>query len=76
MTVVIEFGKVLKDKRQRAGLSQEKLALMCSLDRTYIGLLERGQRQPTISTIFVICQNLNIYPSQMIKEIEERMNEI
>lgn len=76
MTVVIEFGKVLRDKRKSAGLSQEKLALMCGLDRTYVGLLERGQRQPTISTIFVICQNLNIYPSQMIKEIEERMSEI
>ena len=71
MTVVVAFGKVLREKRKCAGLSQEKLAFMCGLDRTYIGLLERGQRQPSISTIFVICEKLNICPSQMVKEVEE-----
>lgn len=71
MTIVEAFGKILRNKRKSAGLSQERLAFMCGLDRTYIGLLERGQRQPSLTTIFVISEKLNIYPSQMIAELEE-----
>lgn len=53
-----------------AGLSQEKLALECGLDRTYISLLERGLRQPTLSTVFVVAQVLNVQPSVVVREIE------
>lgn len=74
MTVIIAFGKILREKRKQVGLSQEKLALLCGLDRTYIGLLERAERQPSISTIFVICEKLNISPSQLIREVEEMIN--
>ena len=42
------FGKVLKDLRLDAGYSQEKLALDCGLDRTFVSMLERGKRQPSI----------------------------
>ena len=51
--MVIEiFGKVLREMRDENQISQEKLAEYCDLDRTYISLLERGLRQPTITTIF------------------------
>tara|TARA_R110002074_G_C12468159_1_gene659995 strand:+ start:1155 stop:1391 length:237 start_codon:yes stop_codon:yes gene_type:complete len=64
------FGKVLRERRMAAGLSQEKLALECGLDRTYISLLERGLRQPTLSTVFVVAQVLNVQPSVVVREIE------
>ena len=69
--MVIEvFGKVLRELRESNQLSQEKLAEYCELDRTYISLLERGLRQPTITTIFKLAKALNIPPSQLIEKVE------
>ncbi|PGM61415.1 transcriptional regulator [Bacillus cereus] len=74
MEIPKAFGEVLRKHRKKANFSQEQLALQCNLDRTYIGLLERAQRQPSISTIFVICEILNIAPHELIKEMEELIN--
>jgi transcriptional regulator with XRE-family HTH domain len=72
--MVIEvFGKVLRKLREEKQLSQEKLAEYCELDRTYISLLERGLRQPTITTIFKLAKALNITPSQLIGKIEDAL---
>ena len=68
--IEIIFGKVLKEIRTEKGLSQDKLAENCNLDRTYISLLERGLRQPTITTIFKLSQVLKISPSDFIKLVE------
>ncbi len=73
--MVIEvFGKVLRTLREGQNLSQEKLAEYCDLDRTYISLLERGLRQPTISTIFKIADALDISPSELVKKVEMKLN--
>ncbi|MGH8179229.1 MAG: helix-turn-helix domain-containing protein [Steroidobacter sp.] len=52
--------------RERAGLSQENLADAAELDRTFIGLLERGQRQPTLETLFRIANALKVAPQTLI----------
>lgn len=46
----------------------------CGLDRTYISLLERGQRQPSLKSLFAICAALKISPSEMLSIVEERMS--
>ncbi|MCP5244812.1 MAG: helix-turn-helix transcriptional regulator, partial [Burkholderiales bacterium] len=61
-----QFGKVLRELRNRAGLSQEQLGLECNLDRTFISLLERGLRQPTLTTLFVLAQKLNVSPAEIV----------
>ena len=72
--MVIEvFGKVLRELREARSLSQEKLAEYCDLDRTYISLLERGLRQPTITTIFKIAKALDISPSVFIEMVEVKV---
>lgn len=68
------FGCVLAEQRKKTKLSQEDLALECGLDRTYISLLERGQRQPSLKSLFAICAALKISPSEMLSIIEERMS--
>lgn len=70
--VVEIFGKVLREMREANKVSQEKLAEYCDLDRTYISLLERGKRQPTITTIFKLAKALNTTPSLMIQKVEEK----
>lgn len=72
MIVEKQFGIVLRKYREMIGISQEDLALRCDLDRTYISLLERGKRNPTIKVVFSIAAGLNVKPSQLIKEIEDK----
>ncbi len=72
--VVEIFGKVLRELRDENHISQEKLAEYCDLDRTYISLLERGLRQPTITTIFKLAKALNTTPSAFIFKVESELN--
>ena len=74
MTLAKAFGQVLRETRKERGLSQESLALTCGLDRTFISLLERGLRQPTLSSIFALADALGTTPSMMLKSIEEVVN--
>jgi transcriptional regulator with XRE-family HTH domain len=64
------FGKVLKALRQERRISQEKLAEYTDLDRTYISLLERSLRQPTLPTIFKIASALKITASELVRQVE------
>lgn len=69
------FGEILRQLRVEQNLSQEKLAELSHLDRTYISLLERGLRTPTISTLFSISNALDNSPARIIKLVEENINE-
>jgi len=69
------FAVVLRELRKEAKLSQEQLALTADLDRTYISLLERGQRQPSIKTLFALAGVLQIPPHQLIARVETCMAE-
>jgi transcriptional regulator with XRE-family HTH domain len=64
------FGKVLKEAREAAGLTQEKLAFRAGLDRTYISLMERGLRSPTLDVLLRLCEALGILPSELMKQLE------
>ncbi len=66
-----DFGKVLQEIRKERKISQEKLAELCELDRTYISLLERNLRQPTLSTFFKIAKALQISSKEFIEKIEK-----
>ena len=72
MSIALLFGRILQEKRQEKGLSQEQLAQICGLDRTYISLLERGLRQPTLNSLFNISKGLEISPCFFIKLLEEQ----
>jgi transcriptional regulator with XRE-family HTH domain len=52
------------------GLSQEKLAFATGLDRTYISLLERGLRTPSLYTLMLISKHLDISVSSMVADVE------
>lgn len=72
--VISVFGKVLRKLREGKKLSQEKLAEYCDLDRTYISMLERGLRQPTITTLFKIADALDISPSELVRKVEKEID--
>jgi len=66
----VAFGEVLRAKRKEAGLSQEKLALDVGLERTFISMLERGQRQPTLTTLLKIAPALRCSAADLVREVE------
>lgn len=69
------FGQILRKHRTRSSLSQEKLSQECGLDRSYISLLERGLRQPSLTTILLLSKTLNISAESLIHDVEELLNE-
>ena len=58
--IKVAFGKRLRALRAAKGLSQEKLALTCDLDRTYIGGIERGERNVSLVNIQKIASALGV----------------
>lgn len=69
------FGQVLRQKRKSAGLSQEKFAEICSLERTFISFLERGERRPSLNMTFVIATALGMKASDLVAEVEKQISE-
>ncbi|MBZ5637417.1 MAG: helix-turn-helix domain-containing protein [Acidobacteriia bacterium] len=60
------FGKRVRRLRKELGLSQEQFADRVGIHRTYIGGIERGERNPTLSTIYRIAQGLKIEASRLL----------
>jgi len=65
------FGVVLRRLRYAAGLSQEQLGLESGVQRNFISLIETGQNQPTIGTIFRLATALGVKPSKMVADAEK-----
>lgn len=75
MELAQAFGLVLKQKRKTAGLSQEKLAEICSLERTYISFLERGERKPSLNITFKIAEAFDLKASKLVAEVENILDQ-
>lgn len=69
------FGKALRYFRMSSKISQERLAQESGLDRSYISLLERGIRQPSLTTILKIAQALDLPPRELVAKVEEKLFE-
>lgn len=68
---LIFLGKKLRELREGKGLSQEDLAFQAGLDRTYIGGVERGERNFTILSALKISGSLGVSLSQVLKGVED-----
>ena len=54
------FGDRVREQRRRVGWSQERLAHECGLDRSYVGGVERGERNVSLINIERIARSLNV----------------
>ena len=61
-----EFGRKVRKLREEQGYSQEGFASEVGIHRTYIGGIERGERNPTLTMIARIAKALNVKPSDLI----------
>ena len=63
----------LRKARNAVGVSQEKLALQVGLDHTYISMLERGLRQPSLTTIFKLSSALGLSSVEFISRVQDQL---
>ena len=61
------IGAKLRAAREKLGLSQEDVAERAGVDRTYISILERGLKSPTLETMEKICAALGTLPERVIE---------
>jgi transcriptional regulator with XRE-family HTH domain len=64
----VAFGTVARRFREAAGLSQEELAAKAGIHRTYIGGIERGERNPTLLMIHRLAKALGARPGQLLEQ--------
>ncbi len=64
--ILKKFGDKLQRVRKSKGISQEELAAMLSMHRTYIGMVERGERNPTIRTFYRVTKALKVKSSELL----------
>ncbi|GAA1543346.1 helix-turn-helix domain-containing protein [Nocardioides humi] len=60
-----DFGARVRALRKPLGLSQEQLGQVAGLDRTYIGSVERGERNISLDNIWVLADALGVHPSEL-----------
>jgi len=63
----IAFGRAL---RREQGVSQDELGALSGYHRTYIGQLERGEKSPSLRTVFNLAGTLGVAPSKIIRDTE------
>jgi transcriptional regulator with XRE-family HTH domain len=67
-----QFGAAVRDRRMAAGLSQEKLAETAGLHPTYVSMVERGVRNPTLDVAARIAKALEVSLPRLIEQAQNR----
>jgi len=60
----------LRRLRERAKLTQEQLSFRAGLSRQYISLLELNQKSPTLNTLFLICDALDVSAANVVRRVD------
>jgi transcriptional regulator with XRE-family HTH domain len=71
--VLVAFGRAVRRFRADAGVSQERLAELAELHRTYIGGIERGERNVSLVNIWKVAQALRVRFSDLSRETERQL---
>ena len=64
--LTIQFGQLVRIYRKERNMSQEQLALLCNMDRSYLGRIERGEVNPTLEKIYELATALEIMPKELL----------
>lgn len=65
------FGRVLRMLREEAGVSQEQLGAKSGLHRNYVGMIERGERTPSLAAVEALSRALGMRPHEIVRAAEE-----
>jgi XRE family transcriptional regulator, regulator of sulfur utilization len=68
------FGQAIRELREERGISQEAFALKSSIDRSHYGGMERGERNPSLTSIIKIANALDVPPSAIHTRAEQLLS--
>ncbi len=71
LPILQDFGAMVRAYRMERGLSQETFADACEIDRSYMGGVERGERNLALVNIVRIVQALNMEPSEFFRGLDK-----
>jgi transcriptional regulator with XRE-family HTH domain len=74
--VLIAFGEAVRHYRKAKGLSQEAFADLCGIDRSYMGGVERGERNIALVNVEKIIMALGMQPSEFFQALNRLQNSI
>jgi transcriptional regulator with XRE-family HTH domain len=66
------LGQLIREERESRQLSQEGLAALSGLSRTYIGEIERGRAALSFASLVAIASGFGMQPSELVREYEKR----
>ncbi len=64
----IQFGLNVRDKRKQLGITQDELAHLADMDRSYVGRIERGEANITLDILYKIASCLNCSPLSLLPD--------
>ena len=67
-------GKAIAHFRQKKGLSQEVLSGLADIGRSHLSAIERGERKPTLETLYRLCSAMDIQMSTVILYLEDTLD--
>lgn len=67
--ILIDFGNKVRERRKKLGLSQEALADIAGVHRTYIGMIERAEKNITLENIGKLAKALKVEISEILKKV-------
>jgi transcriptional regulator with XRE-family HTH domain len=73
LTLEESIGAVLRECREKRGLTQEALAFRAGLHRTYISMLERGQKSPTVDVLARLALAMETRVSDILRQAEKAL---
>ena len=71
LPVLVAFGQMVRGLRKSQGFSQESFAYYCGLDRSYMGGVERGERNITLANMEIIITALRLKPSEFFATLDD-----
>ncbi len=71
----VAVGRAISYFRSKSGLSQEVLSGLANIGRSHLSAIERGERCPTLETLYRICSALDIKMSVVVQKIEEEIEQ-
>lgn len=70
----IYVGRAIAKARQNKGVTQEVLSGLADIGRTHLSAIERGERKPTIETLWRIAFALDMRPYELVRKIEAEVD--
>ena len=71
----IAVGEIIAEFRKKKGISQEVISGLADIGRTHLSAIERGERKPTLETLYRIANALNVKMSEVVIAIEDKIEE-